>query len=82
MVYYRPYTEEDHMNKILKAKIVEKYGSQIEFAKFIGEHEAIVSRVIRGHHDLSPKERQRWAKVLGCDKSQNLFPDQNKQTKP
>lgn len=64
------------MNKILKAKIVEKYGSQVEFSKIIGEHEAIVSRVIRGHHNLTPEERLRWAIALDCDNPEKLFPNQ------
>jgi len=62
------------MNKILKAKIVEKFGSQVEFAKAIEEHEAVVSRVIRGHHELTVDERKKWATVLNCDGPEKLFP--------
>jgi hypothetical protein len=61
------------MNKILKGKIVEKYGSQFEFARAIGEHEAIVSRVIRGHHTLDADGRIEWAKALECDDTDRLF---------
>lgn len=61
------------MNKTLKAKIVEKFGSQVEFAKAIGEHEPIVSRVIRGHHYLSAEERLRWAIALGCEDAESIF---------
>jgi len=64
------------MNKILKGKIVEKYGSQFEFALAIGEHEAIISRVVRGHHDLTAEERLRWAIALDCDDFQKLLPKQ------
>lgn len=53
------------MNKILKARIVEKFGSQWVFAQEINEHEATVSRVIRGRLVLSAEKRARWAKVLG-----------------
>jgi plasmid maintenance system antidote protein VapI len=66
------------MNKILKAKIVERYGSQVEFAKKIGEHEAIVSRVIRGHHELTTEERLKWAIALGCSNSEILFQQKNR----
>lgn len=61
------------MNKLLKAKIVEKYGSQTEFAKIISLNESIVSRIVRGHHGLKPEERRRWAIVLGCDDPEKLF---------
>ena len=61
------------MNKYLKAKIVEKYGSQFEFARAVGEHEAVVSRIIRGHRVLSPEDRWRWAEALGCDAEADLF---------
>jgi plasmid maintenance system antidote protein VapI len=36
------------MNLILKAKIVENYGTQADFAQVIGIDETIVSRVVRG----------------------------------
>ena len=55
------------MNKKLKAKIVEKYGTQFDFASAIGEHEAVVSRVVRGRRTLSEADRQRWARLLGAD---------------
>jgi plasmid maintenance system antidote protein VapI len=61
------------MNKYLKAKIVERYGSQFEFARAIAEHEAVVSRVIRGHRDLTPEEKARWANALGYDDAKSLF---------
>lgn len=61
------------MNQFLKGKIVEKYGSQIEFARVLGEHESIVSRVVRGHRDLDPEERTRWANMLGFDDPERLF---------
>jgi DNA-binding transcriptional regulator YdaS (Cro superfamily) len=66
------------MNKALKARIVEICGTQIDFAIVIAEHEATVSRVIRGHRKLSAKEQLRWAMALGCDDPEKLFPDQGK----
>ena len=55
------------MNKELKGQIVKKYGSQFAFAHAIGWHEAIVSRVVRGHHDLDDKTKNKWADALGAD---------------
>ena len=66
------------MNKILKARIVEKYGSQIEFAKAIREHEAVISRVIHGHNNLTAKERLKWARALDCNDSKKIFLNQEK----
>jgi hypothetical protein len=63
------------MNKILKGKIVECFGSQFEFARTIGEHESVVSRVIRGHCELDQVRREKWAKVLETD-VKRLFPHQ------
>lgn len=60
------------MNKILKGKIVEKFGSQFEFARIIGAHEADVSRVIHGRRDLDQDSQEKWAEVLGDD-PQRLF---------
>jgi plasmid maintenance system antidote protein VapI len=61
------------MNKYLKGKIVSKFGSQFEFARAIGQHEAVVSRIIRGHRELTPDERVRWAIALSCDDPERLF---------
>lgn len=61
------------MNKFLKAKIVERFGSQFEFARAIGEHESVVSRVIRGRHTLTVDGRIKWAQVLECDDADSLF---------
>ena len=61
------------MNKFLKGKIVERFGSQFEFARAIGEHESIVSRVIRGHHTMTVEGRKKWAQVLGCNDADSLF---------
>ena len=65
------------MNKKLKGKIIGKYGSQVEFAKIIGEHEAVISRVIRGHQDLTDEERLKLAEVLDCDDPERLFQKEN-----
>lgn len=54
------------MNKRLKARIVEIYGTQTDFAIAIETHESVVSRVIRGRRILSQIERKRWAEALKC----------------
>lgn len=61
------------MNKFLKAKIVERFGTQFEFARVIGEHESIVSRVIRGRHTMTVDGRIKWAQALGCNDADSLF---------
>ena len=55
------------MNKKLKAKIIEVFGSQGDFAHRIRAHESDVSRIVRGRKSLSEKEKKRWASVLGCN---------------
>lgn len=55
------------MNKKLKAKIVEKFGTQFDFSKAINEHESNVSRVVRGRRELNEKDKKVWAKILEMD---------------
>ncbi|MCF8081811.1 MAG: helix-turn-helix domain-containing protein [Deltaproteobacteria bacterium] len=62
------------MNKRLKAKIFEVFGSQADFAKAIGHPESTVSRVVRGRRVLPKKERKRWAESLHCDVAE-IFPE-------
>jgi len=54
------------MNRCLKAKIIERFGSQADFSEAIGVHEAIISRVVRGRKILSPETQNLWAKTLKC----------------
>ena len=62
------------MNRELKAEIVRSYGSQFKFAHAIGEHEANVSRVIRGRISLDEETKRRWAETLGVDVNR-VFPE-------
>ncbi len=55
------------MNKKLKGRIVEHYGSQFEFARAIGEHESAVSLVVRGKRQLTDRQLTTWQKALGPD---------------
>ncbi|MBT4364974.1 MAG: hypothetical protein HOC71_16955 [Candidatus Latescibacteria bacterium] len=54
------------MNTVLKARIIEKFRTQIDFSKVIGVNELTVSRVINNRKKLSKPEQLRWAKALGC----------------
>lgn len=55
------------MNFKLKARIVERFGSQWKFAQAVKDHESNISKVIRGRKRLKPEIQKRWAKVLGCE---------------
>jgi DNA-binding XRE family transcriptional regulator len=61
------------MNLKLKAKIVEKYCTQGDFAKEVGISEAFISRIVRQR--VTPKEdtKEKIARGLNC-KTQDLFP--------
>lgn len=48
----------------LKGRIVEKYGSQTEFAKAIGRTKAFVSYVINGKSQLTQEDVVDWANAL------------------
>jgi len=55
------------MNKKLKAKIVERFESQANFAEIVQTHEATISRVIRGRRALSMEDQKKWAAALKCE---------------
>jgi len=61
-------------NLILKAKIIEKIGSQTVFARLLGVTEDRLSKIIHGR--LSPQETERKliAQKLGVPEGE-LFPD-------
>ena len=52
------------INKTLKARIIEKFGTQAAFARALYESEAVVSHVVRGYRTLSPAEEKKWEKLL------------------
>ena len=54
------------MNKILKAKIVERFGTQADFSEAIKMHESDVSRIVRGRKILTLETQRKWASALGC----------------
>ena len=57
------------MNKLLKLKIIEHYGSQVSFATKIGDDETLVSRIVRGWRNLPPDKQKEWAKALHTKRS-------------
>ena len=65
------------MNKKLKARIVERFGTQADFAQEIGEYQTVVSEVIRGRRQLSDYKELEWAMALGC-RPQEIFPKERK----
>jgi len=65
------------MNRKLKGRIVEVFGSQSDFAMNIGENESAVSRVIRGRRELNRESQVIWATALEC-KPEEIFPEELK----
>jgi hypothetical protein len=55
------------MNKKLKAKIVEHYGTLIEFSYDLHERPSFVSHVIHGKATLSSEKIEKWSRALHCD---------------
>ncbi len=62
------------MNKKLKAKIIEYYGTEINFSKAINLHESVVSKIIQGHRKLRISEQIRWSQILKSNPKE-LFSD-------
>lgn len=54
------------MNFKLKEMILRKFGSQAAFAFALKEHEAVVSRTVRGRYNPSTDKKTKWAKALNC----------------
>lgn len=52
------------MNWKLKTQIVEKFGSQADFAMKIEKAESFVSRIVRQRSELPPEGQKEWAEVL------------------
>ena len=56
--------KESNMNWELKQKIVEKCGSQVDFAHLVKCNETLVSKVVRGRRTLDPDKQIIWAEAL------------------
>ena len=60
------------MNRKLRAKIVEVFGTQSDFAQAVNEDETYVSRIVRGRRSLTPERAKKWAEALKCTPRQFL----------
>ncbi len=67
-------------NNKLKAKIIETFGSQANFAQELGVFEPVISRVIRGRVQLPDNQKIRWAALLDC-KPTDIFNNESETTK-
>lgn len=56
----------------LKLRIIERFGTQADFAQAVGAHESLVSRIICGRRVLNEKDQKKWASILKC-KPEELF---------
>ena len=54
-------------NVRLRKKIKEQFDSQIAFAFHLGEHDSLVSKVVRGWKTLPPERQEKWAEALEAD---------------
>jgi len=64
------------MNRKLKAKIIENFESQANFAQIVKCDETIISRVVRGRRSLPADVQKKWADTLRC-KRKDIFPSDN-----
>ena len=53
------------MNLKLKARIVEKFGTQSDFAPVIDTDESLISKIVRGRRTLPVEKQVEWAEALG-----------------
>ena len=55
------------MNIELKIALIRRFGSQIRAAKPLRIDESKLSRIVQGHREPTPEERERLREVLGVD---------------
>jgi hypothetical protein len=55
------------MNFALKVALIRKFGSQINAVKPLGIDEPTLSRIVRGHRNPTPAQRETLKKALGKD---------------
>jgi transcriptional regulator with XRE-family HTH domain len=61
------------MNRILKAKIIERIGNQTDFARLLGLSEDRLSKIIHGRTSPRESEREMISRKLGVPERE-LFP--------
>jgi plasmid maintenance system antidote protein VapI len=54
-------------NFILKAKIVEKFMTQSDFAEVLKVNESKISQVVRGRRKLNGEDQKKWAAALDVE---------------
>ena len=54
------------MNLKLMAKIIERYGTQADFAQVVDMDDSLISKIIRGRRTLDPDKQFEWAEALDC----------------
>ena len=62
------------MNFRLLRALKEKKLSQRDFARIVGDHESVVSRIINGVWNADVERRIRYSRALGV-KLEELFPE-------
>jgi transcriptional regulator with XRE-family HTH domain len=67
---------ENYMRLNLLFKIKKKGITQRQFARLVGDHETVVSRVINGWWNIDDKHKERYAKVLETDVDE-IFGDES-----
>jgi len=55
------------VNRKLKARMIEIFGSQMAFAFIAKEHETYVSKVLNGWRVLPDEKKAKWSQILNCD---------------
>jgi plasmid maintenance system antidote protein VapI len=51
----------------IRLAILQKFGTQTDFAAALGTSESQVSKVVRGRRELSSNEARQWSKLLKCN---------------
>ena len=64
------------MNKRLKARIIELYGTQADFAAKLKVDDSLVSRVVRARRILTMADKKRWADALESTTSKLFYGEQ------
>lgn len=54
-------------NRKLKARIIEIYGTQADFAEALGISPSIISLFTRGRKRLTAERAREWAALLHCE---------------
>jgi transcriptional regulator with XRE-family HTH domain len=60
------------VNRKLKGRIIELFGTQADFAEAMKEDESIVSRIVRGRRRPDDEQMKKWAAALDR-KPEQLF---------